>query len=74
MFNRSKGDQDETGPGRPLLTVAQVAEILQLSPWTLYGWRSRGEGPPTTKVGRAVRYQPEALLAWLHDRTQEPTA
>ena len=32
---------------------------------TLYAWRHRGEGPPSMRVGRHVRYRPEQIEAWL---------
>jgi hypothetical protein len=52
-----------------LLTEQEAAEILGVSVRTLKSWRY-GErrwvqGPPYSKVGRGVRYQSEALRAWL---------
>jgi len=55
-----------------LLTVEQVADILGCSPWTLYAWRSRGEGPRSLKVGSRVRYRPEELSRWI-EAQQEAT-
>lgn len=54
-----------------LLTVAQVAAALQLSPWTLYQWKARGEGPPVLKIGNRVRYDAQAFAAWVEARAEE---
>lgn len=40
-----------------LLTEAQAADVLRVSPRTLQGWRHRGDGPPFVKLGAAVRYR-----------------
>lgn len=48
-----------------LLTTEEVAARLKVSPKTLSKWRTRGTGPPYFKVGRCVRYQWEAVQAWL---------
>jgi hypothetical protein len=48
----------------PFLTEKQAAERLALSPYTLRNWRSSGTGPPTLKLGGAVRYHLPALDAW----------
>ncbi|MGH8904692.1 MAG: helix-turn-helix transcriptional regulator [Egibacteraceae bacterium] len=47
-----KTDEDE------LLTVKQLAELLQVPVSTVYRWRHRGEGPRGIRVsGRHVRYR-----------------
>jgi excisionase family DNA binding protein len=48
-----------------LLTVDQLAELLQVPQQTLYGWRTRGEGPPGLKIGRHVRYRRDDVARWL---------
>ncbi len=52
----------------PLLTVAQLAALLQVPPQTLYGWRTRGEGPRGLRVGRHVRYRQRDVDKWLDTR------
>lgn len=50
---------------RDLLTTAQAAKIVGLSPRTLEGYRLRGNGPTYFRVGkRAVRYDVSDVLAW----------
>jgi excisionase family DNA binding protein len=47
------------------MTPQDLAHLLQLPLATIYGWRSKGEGPPGIKVGRHVRYRREEVEAWL---------
>ncbi len=47
------------------LTTAEAAELLRMSRKSLEGRRARGEGPPCIRIGRAVRYKTDAVLAWL---------
>lgn len=55
---------DTADTATPFLTEKQAAERLALSPYTLRNWRSSGTGPPTLKLGGAVRYHLPALDAW----------
>lgn len=51
---------------RPLINIREAAQLLGGVPvQTMYTWRHRGEGPPSLKVGRHVRYRPEQIEAWL---------
>ena len=44
--------------GHRLLTPAETAEILGVSPRTLDGWRRRGCGPPFVRLTqRTLRYR-----------------
>jgi excisionase family DNA binding protein len=53
-------------PTDPLLTIPEVAELLQVSTLTLAAWRSRGEGPRYVKLGaKMVRYRRADLDAWV---------
>ncbi len=48
-----------------LLTAEQVAELTSLSLDTLAQWRSQKRGIPYLKIGRAVRYDPAEVQAYL---------
>ena len=48
-----------------LLTTAQAAAILAISPKTLLNWRYERQGPPYIRVGSAIRYREADLLAWV---------
>jgi excisionase family DNA binding protein len=51
-----------------LLTVNDVADILQLSPRTV--WRMvHDERLPVVRIGRAVRIRPEGLTALIEGKT-----
>jgi prophage regulatory protein len=56
----------------PSLTVAQVAERLGISEATLFRMLSRGEGPPSYRIGGRRRYWRESdVLDWLETRCRE---
>lgn len=48
-----------------LLTEKEVASALGVSPRTLQHWRLAGDGPAFAKVGRAVRYPPDSVRAFI---------
>ncbi len=58
---------------RPLLTERQAADLLALSPRTLQAWRIRGGGPAFIKLGSAIRYDAEALTAWVAEQQRVNT-
>jgi excisionase family DNA binding protein len=52
-----------------LLTEAEAAKSLKLSRHYLFTLRRQGQ-IPYVPFGRAVRYRPEQLRAWLASRTR----
>lgn len=49
-----------------LLTPAQAAQILQVTPATLAAWRREGAGPYVVELSeRTFRYPREQLERWL---------
>ncbi len=48
-----------------LLTAEEVASLTGLSEETLAQWRSQRRGIPYLKIGRAVRYDPTDVQAYL---------
>ena len=54
---------------RVYLTTEQAAEIAQLASGTLENWRYRRQGPPWIRVGGAIRYEENALYAWMDAQT-----
>jgi len=56
-----------------LMTVTELAEMLGVPVATLYGWRSRGEGPPGYRIGRHVRYRRALVETWLMSRADQRT-
>jgi len=55
-----------------LVTETDAARFLSVSIRTLQAWRVRGLGPPFVRVGRAIRYQRNALIAWTNANTVTP--
>lgn len=51
-----------------LLDTEQVAKATGLAINTIEKYRVTGEGPKFLKLGRAVRYDPDDLRAWLNAR------
>jgi len=57
----------------PLMTVQEVAAVLQVPVKTVYEWRARkpsAYGPPAIKVGKYLRWKPEVVQAWID--SQQP--
>ncbi|WP_199433864.1 helix-turn-helix transcriptional regulator [Qaidamihabitans albus] len=53
---------------RRLWSVEEVSDYLGIPVKTLYQWKWRGEGPPVRKIGRHLRYDPDAVRRWVADR------
>ena len=53
-----------------LLTPKEAASFLKLQVQTLATWRTQGKGPRFSKLGRAVRYRPEDLQAYVASHLQ----
>lgn len=51
------------------LDDAGLAELLGVGQSTVRRWRALGTAPAWTRVGRRVRYSPDAVAAWLASRT-----
>ncbi len=65
------GDRIESGPTQPLyLTAAQVADLLQVSPKTVYRLAKADASLPTLEIGGVIRFPKDRLLRWLRDREQ----
>jgi DNA-binding transcriptional MerR regulator len=48
-----------------LLTLSQVAEMLNVPAATLRYWRHIGDGPPSARLGRRVMYRESDVTAWV---------
>ena len=51
-----------------LVTARQVAELLGVTPKTVLRWTGRGLLPAIKLPSGAIRYRPEDVDAWLHER------
>lgn len=68
-----KTNEPQPAPA-PLRDPKAAAAFLGCSEWTLAEWRCSGNGPQFIKVGRLVRYSPEALQAWIERNTCNSTS
>lgn len=53
-----------------LLTTIEVAELLSLHSDTVRRMRAEGTGPAFVRIGKAIRYSPEAVQAFMAARTE----
>jgi len=56
------------------LTPEQVAEMLQISPKSVYRWASQDASMPVTRLGRVVRFEEQALARWLKNHSTRQLA
>jgi predicted DNA-binding transcriptional regulator AlpA len=57
---------------RPLLTVQELADLLQVPVKTIYTWRYKRIGPPAVPMGKYLRFRPEDIAVWLDSRADVP--
>ena len=60
--------------GEPLWTPGDLSEFLSIPEKTLREWRSKGSGPRWRKVGKHIRYEPDAIRTWLDTLTGDTNA
>jgi excisionase family DNA binding protein len=51
-----------------LLTVRELANLLQVPVKTIYTWRYKGIGPPAVPLGRYLRFRADDVVVWLEKR------
>ena len=54
-----------------LLNPSQLAEILGVSPGTIYSWVSRGVDIPHVKIAGTIRFREKAVMDWLMEKEKE---
>ena len=63
---------DDSSSDDSLFDEVRTAQFLRISARTLQAWRVRDFGPPFIHLGRAVRYQKQALIDWINGNTHLP--
>ena len=53
-----------------MVTVAEVADLLQVTPQTVYNLIHRGEIPRPLKIGGATRWRLADIERWLEARSR----
>lgn len=51
-----------------LLTVRDLAALMQVPVATIYEWRKKGTGPRAYTVGKYIRFRPSDVERWLEQR------
>ena len=51
-----------------LWSVADVSAYLRVPPETIYRWRKVKYGPPAARIGRHLRYDPDAVRGWVREQ------
>lgn len=57
-----------------LIDSQTLADEIGVPAATVAQWRYVGKGPDFIRIGRHVRYRPEAVEAWLAAQTQSLSA
>jgi excisionase family DNA binding protein len=55
-----------------LWTPLALSRLLSIPVATLYKWRQQGVGPPAVRLGKHIRYRPEAVEQWLKSQEDHP--
>lgn len=61
--------QQEPGPPDPMLTVSDMARLLQVDRKSIYRWRQDGVLPPCAVVGGCLRWNSSQVRTWLAERS-----
>lgn len=51
-----------------VISIDEVARRLSIPKTTLYGWRYKGTGPRSHRIGKHLRYRWSEVLAWLEEQ------
>jgi hypothetical protein len=49
--------------------VQEVSAYLRVPVETLYTWRKHRIGPPAARLGKHLRYDPDAVRRWFQEQT-----
>ncbi|WP_371670887.1 helix-turn-helix domain-containing protein [Streptomyces sp. NBC_00289] len=52
------------------LTPDDIADLFDVPLETVYQWRKKRTGPPGFRVGKHVRYEPDAVHSWITEQMQ----
>ena len=55
-----------------LWSINEVSDFLAIPVATLHQWRYLGSGPDAFRVGKHLRYDPDAVRRWLVERCRRP--
>ena len=61
-----KTTQDDT-----LLSVKDVARWLRVRPAKVYEMDAAGNGPPSIRIGKLIKFRPESVRRWLEESERQ---
>lgn len=50
---------------KPLMSVGEVADLLEISERSVYNLETAGKMPPKIKLGGLVRWRRAAIMEWI---------
>jgi predicted DNA-binding transcriptional regulator AlpA len=53
---------------KPLWSIEDVSTYLGVPVKTLYAWRLKKVGPTAVRIGKHLRYDPDAVVDWVKSR------
>ncbi|WP_330480361.1 MULTISPECIES: helix-turn-helix transcriptional regulator [unclassified Streptomyces] len=56
------------------LTPDDIAALFSVPLETVYAWRKKRTGPPGFRIGKHLRYDPEAVHTWIGTRIEADAA
>ena len=60
--------KSDTSSPTTLMSVEDLARLLQVPATTIYQWKHRGEGPKPIRIGRYLRFDPADVARWVEAR------
>lgn len=58
----------------PMMTTAQVARWLAIPVGTVHRWQRTGDGPPSMRVGKHLRFDPQEVREWMREQAEKRRA
>src|SRR3954449_12523205 len=65
LWNDGASEPARQPDGDRLWSIKDVGHYLDVPVATIYQWRVRGEGPPATRMGKHLRFEPEGMRVWV---------
>ena len=59
---------EKTTPNDKLLSVKDVAQKLAVRTAKVYEMAKSGDGPPSVRIGKLIKFRPQAVEQWLKDQ------
>lgn len=56
---------------KPMFTIEELAEMLKVSPRTIYRMLEKGELPFAIKIQGSWRFKEEDIMSWLESQKME---